>query len=103
LFSETVALRCPDDPFLHELFRLLNYRVLVAPSANVSGQENIYTCNELMRTFRGKVHHIVCLKSETKGTKASTIIDVSRGAWKILREGGLHIDVKELQSDEKRG
>ena len=88
-----VALRYPDDIFLSLLFQAIEYRVLVAPSANISGQDIIYSCDELIETFDGEVSTIVCLKNGLQGKRASTIVDISGERWKILRQGAVHIDV----------
>jgi len=93
----TVSIRYPDDAFLHSLFRVLDYKVIVAPSANISGEDNIYECSELIETFKGKVSTIVCLKTGRVKKEVSTIIDISGPEWKIIREGALHIELQILQ------
>ena len=90
----TVALRCPDDPFLRLIFREIDPEVLVAPSANISGEEIITECDTLIRTFEGEVPLIVCLKKVLEGRQASTIIDISEKRWKVVRQGALRIDVE---------
>ena len=93
IHGEKVSIRYPDDPFLGGLFRMLGYKALVAPSANISGEDNIYENEVLIRTFRGKVSIIVCLEGGQKKKRASTIIDISTSPWKLLREGDLKIDL----------
>lgn len=93
-----VSIRYPDDPFLDGLFRMLGYKALVAPSANISGGNNIYENEVLVRTFRGKVSIIVCLEGGQKKRRASTIIDISTGPWKLIREGDLKIDLSATQT-----
>lgn len=97
IHGEKVSIRYPDDPFLDGLFRMLGYKVLVAPSANISGEDNIYENEILIRTFRGKVSIIVCLEGGQNKKRASTIIDVSTSPWKLIREGDLKIDLKSAQ------
>ncbi len=91
--SETVSIRFPDDPFLNGLFCMLDHKALVAPSANISGEENIYESDRLIETFSGKVSTIVCLKKGLQKKRASTIIDISAGPVKLIREGDLTLDL----------
>jgi len=88
----TIALRYPCDSFLKELFTHLSYDVLAAPSANLSGKDELFNCEELIETFRGRVELIVCAVEKTIGKKASTIVDISvPGKYKIVRQGEIRI------------
>ncbi len=89
----TVSLRYPDDSFLQSIFHAVNFEVLVAPSANISGHENIFQCEDLVSTFFGKVDTIVCGKEGSVRSRASTIIDISASKWKILRKGDIEVDL----------
>jgi L-threonylcarbamoyladenylate synthase len=89
----TVSIRYPDDSFLHSIFHAINFEVLVAPSANISGHENIFRCEDLVSTFGGKVDMIVCRKEGPVRSSASTIIDISASKWKILRKGDIEVDL----------
>jgi L-threonylcarbamoyladenylate synthase len=93
LREKTVSIRFPDDPFLKRLFRMLDYKALFAPSANISGEENIYDNDRLIETFSGKVSAIVCLKKGLQKKRASTIVDISTGQVKLIREGDLKLDL----------
>ena len=92
----TVAVRLPDAPFLAELFSHLGTSGMVAPSANISGETDIYDCDLLMETFEGFVDLIVCQRGGLGETKASTILDITREPWKILRQGSLVIEEHDL-------
>ena len=96
IHEDKVSIRFPLYPFLNKIFHKLNYKVIVAPSANISGDENIYENNELVETFHGKVDMIVCLKDGLKDNRASTIIDISEPGWRIVRQGSLKVDVDRL-------
>ncbi len=93
----TVALRYPDDPFLQALFRCLDNRSIVAPSANISGEDDIFDCRELARVFGGLVDGIVCRDQGRKKNgvlhrpAASTIVDISGPHVRVIREGGVKI------------
>lgn len=89
--EETVAIRLPDAPFLNRLFTHLGNRGIVAPSANLSGEENIFDCDDLAEAFSGLVDTIVCLSGGPLLRKPSTIIDISGPRWKIIREGAVDI------------
>jgi L-threonylcarbamoyladenylate synthase len=87
--GEKIALRLPDDPFLHALFEKLDYSPLVAPSANISGKEDIFDCSMLARIFSRDVDLILCRMEWAGEKKPSTILDISGEPWKVLREGAL--------------
>jgi L-threonylcarbamoyladenylate synthase len=88
----TIAVRYPDDPFLSLLFDRIGKRGIVAPSANLSGETDIFDCTRLTRTFTGLVDVIVCKKVGLTGRKASTIVDVTRKPWRILRQGEIELE-----------
>jgi L-threonylcarbamoyladenylate synthase len=88
---ESIALRYPDHPFLNELFAVLGNHAIVAPSANISGTENLSTCDELVKTFLGVVDLIVCSSEDTAGRLPSTIIDITRTPWRVIREGSVKV------------
>ena len=71
--EETVAVRFPDTPFLTELFSHVGNTGIIAPSANISGESNIFDCAQLVETFQGLVDLIVCQEGGLRATQASTI------------------------------
>lgn len=94
LKEETVAVRFPDDPFLAQVFSHIGNRGIVAPSANISGEADIFDCRELFATFEGLVDIIVCRRGGLKVTKPSTIVDVTQEPWRIVRQGALEIEIE---------
>ena len=92
----TVAVRRPDSEFLKKLFELTAGEPLVAPSANLSGEEDIIECGELFHTFDKQVHIIVCGTIRATAS-ASTIVDISGDRWRIVRMGALRIGPDELE------
>lgn len=91
--GDTVALRYPDNHFLKALFKNLGERAIVAPSANISGKDDLLGCSDIVDEFNGKVEIIVCGDRPARA-KASTIIDVSdEKDWKILRQGELEVEM----------
>jgi L-threonylcarbamoyladenylate synthase len=98
----TVGIRCPDDPFLGDLFGLLGNRGIVAPSANISGEEDICDCEVLTATFDGKVDLIVCREGALAARRASTIVDITTKPWRIVRQGAVRIGIIERGSNDSR-
>jgi L-threonylcarbamoyladenylate synthase len=92
-----VAVRLPDDPFLGRLFEELSYSPLVAPSANISGEEDIFDCAALAGIFSSEVDIILCREEWSGGKKPSTILDISREPWEVLREGAFKLDPAALR------
>jgi tRNA threonylcarbamoyl adenosine modification protein (Sua5/YciO/YrdC/YwlC family) len=89
----TVAVRFPDTPFLTEVFSHVGNTGIVAPSANISGESNIFDCAQLVETFQGLVDLIVCQEGGLRATQASTIVDITQKPWKILRQGALSVAI----------
>ncbi len=101
----TIALRYPDAPFLNSLFDHLDNKSIVAPSANMSGEEDIFDCKELVHTFSGLVDSIVCRETYTLTDAsvpkrvASTIIDITGPRLRIIREGAVKIALSRAQGE----
>ena len=85
--GETVGLRCPDHPSTLELLKLAQIP-FAAPSANPSGEESPKTAEEVRGYFDGRIAAIVDGGPCGIG-KESTLIDVSRTPYRILRQGAL--------------
>ncbi len=83
--GETVGLRCPDHPQLGELLKAVDFP-LAAPSANPSGEKSPVRAQEVLEYFNGKIEGIID-GGECALGKESTIIDLSRTPYTILREG----------------
>lgn len=83
----TVGLRCPDHPKTLALLRLCNLP-LAAPSANPSGEESPKTAQQVMAYFDGKIDAVIDGGPCGIG-RESTLIDLSRRPYRILREGAL--------------
>lgn len=83
----TVGLRCPDHPMTLELLRCCGLP-LAAPSANPSGQPSPKTAAQVAEYFDGKIEGIMDGGPCGIGTE-STIIDLSKTPYAILRAGAL--------------
>ncbi len=85
--GETVGLRCPDHPQLRELLNAVDFP-LAAPSANPSGEKSPVKAQEVLTYFNGKIEGIIDGGDCVIG-KESTIIDLSKTPYTILREGAV--------------
>ena len=85
--GSTVGLRCPDHPQLRELLNALDFP-LAAPSANPSGEKSPVKAEDVFRYFNGKIEGIIDGGECTLG-KESTLIDLSKTPYSILRKGAV--------------
>ena len=85
--GDTVAVRVPAHPVPLELARRLG-RPITGTSANISGAQNPVTLNELRCQVGGRVDCVVCVGPLPAGT-ASTIVDLTSDAPKLIREGAI--------------
>ena len=88
--GETVGLRCPDHPLTLEL--LEKSRVpCAAPSANPSGESSPKNADSVLKYFDGKIDAVLD-GGECGIGRESTLIDLSRMPYRILRQGALPAD-----------
>ena len=83
----TVAVRMPDHPAPIRLIDGLGGPI-IGTSANISGSADLLTLAELTAELDGRVDYIVTDGPEPRGT-ASTVIDITSGQPKLLREGAI--------------
>lgn len=81
----TVAVRVPASPLARALAGAGG--PLVATSANLSGEEPPMTCAQAVAAFEGTV--FLALDSGPAGSAPSTIVDLSTGEPRLLREGAI--------------
>jgi L-threonylcarbamoyladenylate synthase len=89
----TIGIRLPDIPWLQALIRETGSS-LITTSANISGEGEIASPEEVIRLFQGKVDLIVD-GGPTPGGKPSTVVDLT-GEKPVLVRGGV-IGSKELK------
>jgi L-threonylcarbamoyladenylate synthase len=84
----TVAVRVPNSTFLIDVMTMLG-RPLVAPSANIHGQPPATSYHSAVTSFGSYISDTFMIVDggESECTSASTIIDVSQGSYRIVREG----------------
>ena len=82
---DTVALRVPDHPVARAIAKTLGAPI-TGTSANLSGRPGITNAADVRREF-GDTIDFVLDGGEAPGGVASTIVDVSDGELRVLREG----------------
>jgi tRNA threonylcarbamoyl adenosine modification protein (Sua5/YciO/YrdC/YwlC family)/dephospho-CoA kinase len=85
--GETVGLRCPKQEQTLELIKNAQLP-LAAPSANPSGGKSPLSAREVLDYFDGKIDAVIDGGTCENGFE-STIIDMSRTPYIILRQGAL--------------
>ena len=85
--SRTIGVRYTDMGWLQSLVRYLGFPI-TATSANLSDKEEANDPKCVREDFFGKINLIVD-GGLTPGLRASTVIDISQGKVKILREGAI--------------
>ena len=88
--GETVGLRCPDHPLTLELLEKSGVP-FAAPSANPSGEPSPKNADSVLKYFDGKIDAVLDGGECGIGWE-STLIDLSRTPYRILRQGALPAD-----------
>lgn len=91
--DETIGVRCPADPVARGLCERIG--PLAATSANVHGEPPLSTAAEITAAFGEKVAMVID-GGRIEGL-ASTVVDVSGGEPRCLREGAIPFaEIREL-------
>ena len=85
--GETVGLRCPDHPLTLALLRECGLP-LAAPSANPSGEPSPKTAEQVLAYFDGRIDAVIDGGPCGIG-RESTLIDLTKTPYRVLREGAL--------------
>lgn len=85
--GDTVGVRCPDNAAVLELMKLTG-RPLTGTSANISGEPSAVSAEEAFRAFDGRIEAVID-GGRCCGGVPSTVIDLTGGAIRILREGAV--------------
>jgi len=89
----TIGIRMPDLAFTLEL--LWQTGPLATTSANISDGQNPISAEDVMEQLEGKID-LILDGGETRGSTASTVVDLTSSDLKILREGPIRL--ADLQS-----
>ena len=85
--GKKIGFRMPDNCVALELLKKVGVPV-VAPSANLSGEEPPRTARDVLRYMDGKLDMLIDAGPASVGIE-STVVDLTRGRPKILREGAI--------------
>lgn len=83
--TKTIGVRLPNDEQVRDFVRACG-GALTATSANLAGQSPARTALEVSHAFSNKLDLIVD-SGEARGGKPSTVIDISKGEARLIREG----------------
>ena len=83
--TNTIAIRQDGSELLSEILNIANVAV-VAPSANISGNNNIVKIEDLEKQVIDKVDYIIDA-GKIESTDESTIVKVENNQIEVLREG----------------
>lgn len=92
ILGPSLAARVPENKIARDLSKRLN-RPLIATSANISGKENCYKIEDVLKQFGqyGFKPDIVVDGGELKNVPASTIVKIAGGKTEFLRQGEIEI------------
>lgn len=85
----TVAVRCPGDKWIREVIAQVGMPIY-STSVNKSGESVICKENEILDVF-GQQTDLVVLDGDKTGSIPSTIVNLTDGKVRIVREGALKI------------
>lgn len=88
-----VAVRISRHPFVNRLFDLIDDPI-TSTSANISGNENLFSFDEVYKAFKYKVDLIID-SGNLPPSKGSTIVDFTATPPVIIREGDISKDKLE--------
>ena len=83
-YGNTIGIRCPDNPIASALLNKAQ-KPVVAPSANLSGQEPAVSCVEVMERFEGRIDMILDGGANIcKYRKNSTVVEIGDSDLTVL-------------------
>jgi L-threonylcarbamoyladenylate synthase len=91
--DRTIGVRMPDHPVALALLRKIG--PLAVTSANISGQENANSAEEVYKQLNGRVH-LILDGGRTSGGIPSTVVNCTSSPPTILREGPISLEKIEL-------
>ena len=85
--GDTIGLRCPDHALTLKALREAGVP-FAAPSANLSGAPSPKTAGDVLKVFDGVIDAVIDGGACTLG-RESTILDMSKEPYRVLRQGAL--------------
>lgn len=95
----TVAVRCPSHPIANGLIRAAGVPI-VAPSANLSGRPSPTSFDHCLEDLFGKVAAIIDGGKCEIGVESTVILPLGDKKLKLLRPGGITVEMLEAQGFE---
>ena len=86
--SGTAAYRCPGDAWLRAV--IAESGPVYSTSVNKSGKPALEKIRDIIEAFESDVDLIIS-SGDTEGTLPSTIVDISSGVIRVLRQGVVHV------------
>ncbi|MDD5627077.1 MAG: L-threonylcarbamoyladenylate synthase [Patescibacteria group bacterium] len=98
---ETIGVRVPDSKLCNALSKVLGFPYTIT-SANISGMPTAYTVREIAEQFLSAKYKpdLILDGGELVENKISTVVDLSHGKAKILREGEIEAEIIERVVNE---
>lgn len=87
--KDSIAIRIPDDETVLKILNELDNPILLT-SANKSGEDPALNSSQCYEVFNGEIPFII--KGECLIKEASTIIDLTDGEIKLIREGKISLE-----------
>jgi len=97
--NNSIGIRCPDNPVAAKLLESIPCAV-VAPSANVTGQQPAIEAAQVLRDFAGQID-LVLDGGRCKYGQNSTVVKIGKPGLEVLREGVYSRDELETMSKIK--
>lgn len=88
--GETIGIRMPNHPVILEIIKKVGAPIL-GPSANFHGENTPFEFEDLDKKLILLIDYVV--KGECVVKKASTVIDCSKKSWRVLRQGGVTVNI----------
>jgi tRNA threonylcarbamoyl adenosine modification protein (Sua5/YciO/YrdC/YwlC family) len=89
--TDTVGFRIPDDALLTQL--LQRSGPLAVTSANEHGEQPCTSAGDVLLRFAGRAGFAGVLDDGERRGAVSTVIDLSKSVWEVLREGAVPLEV----------
>lgn len=88
--GENIGIRMPANDLILEIIKESGVPIL-APSANLHGEQTPYSINDLDKYIVQSVDLV--LEGESHFKNASTVIDCAKKPWEVLRQGAIRVNI----------
>lgn len=83
--QNSIGIRCPDNPVASALLQMVHNPV-IAPSANITGQNPAINPEQVLTQFSGQIEMILDAGT-CKYEKSSTVVKINKNSFQIIRPG----------------